>query len=66
MQRRGKQLEGIELWKDWINAKGAIYIREVELKYYDVRSGRDEAIRLYEKLISYLHIRVLWHLQQLG
>ncbi len=53
-----KQLEGIELWKDWINAKGGIYVRgenkyyKVELKYYDDRSSKDEVIRLYEKLIN--------------
>jgi len=53
-----KQLEGIELWKDWVNSKGGIYVREenkyykVELKYYDDKSSKDEVIRLYEKLIN--------------
>ncbi|MEM2238426.1 MAG: amino acid ABC transporter substrate-binding protein [Candidatus Caldarchaeum sp.] len=53
-----KQLEGIELWKDWINAKGGIYVKDqnkyykVELKYYDDKSSKDEVIRLYEKLIN--------------
>ncbi|MDJ0271428.1 MAG: ABC transporter substrate-binding protein, partial [Aigarchaeota archaeon] len=53
-----KQLEGIELWKDWINSKGGIYVKDqnkyykVELKYYDDKSSKDEVIRLYEKLIN--------------
>lgn len=53
-----KQLEGIELWKDWINSKGGIFVKDqnkyykVELKYYDDKSSKDEVIRLYEKLIN--------------
>ncbi|MEM4574230.1 MAG: amino acid ABC transporter substrate-binding protein [Candidatus Caldarchaeum sp.] len=53
-----KQLEGIELWKEWINAKGGIFVKDqnkyykVELVYYDDKSSKDEVIRLYEKLIN--------------
>lgn len=60
-----KQLEGIELWKDWINAKGGIYVKDqnkyykVELKYYDDKSSKDEVIRLYEKLINEDRVDIL-------
>jgi ABC-type branched-subunit amino acid transport system substrate-binding protein len=61
-----KQLEGIELWKDYINGRGGIFVKDenkyykVELKYYDDKSSKDEVIRLYEKLINEDKVDILF------
>ena len=43
---------GYELWKDWVNAKGGILGRKVDLKIYDDRSEPMTGAKLYEKLIT--------------
>jgi branched-chain amino acid transport system substrate-binding protein len=61
-----KQLEGIELWKDYVNGRGGIFVKDenkyykVELKYYDDKSSKDEVIRLYEKLINEDKVDILF------
>ena len=55
--RKGEcSLQAIELWADWVNSQGGIYIREygrkipVKLVYYDDESNREAAARIYERL----------------
>lgn len=47
-----EQLEGIQMWVDDINGRGALLGRGVELVYYDDKSDPATSARLYEKLIS--------------
>ena len=47
-----EQLEGIQMWVDDINGRGALLGRKVELVYYDDKSDPATSARLYEKLIS--------------
>jgi len=44
--------EGIELWRDKVNASGGLLGRKVEVIVYDDRSDAATAARLYEKLIT--------------
>lgn len=54
------------LWVDHVNKKGGIYVKEygkklpVELVYYDDKSSPDEAIRIYEKLVTVDKVDVLF------
>ena len=48
----GDLLEGLKMWADDINARGALLGREVEIVSYDDQSDPDTSARLYEKLIS--------------
>ena len=43
---------GVELWRDQVNARGGLLGRPVELVVYDDRSDAATAARLYEKLIA--------------
>jgi branched-chain amino acid transport system substrate-binding protein len=43
---------GVELWRDQVNARGGLLGRPVELVVYDDRSDPATAARLYEKLIT--------------
>jgi branched-chain amino acid transport system substrate-binding protein len=47
-----EQLEGIQMWVDDINGRGALLGRRVELVYYDDKSDPVTSARLYEKLIT--------------
>ena len=44
--------QGVELWRDQVNARGGLLNRPVELVVYDDRSDPATAARLYEKLIT--------------
>ena len=44
--------QGIELWRDQINARGGLLGRKVDLVVYDDRSDPATAAKLYEKLIA--------------
>ena len=50
------QLKAYELWKEQVNAKGGLNVagtrRPVEFVMYDDQSKPDQAVRLYEKLIT--------------
>ncbi len=52
-----EQYRAYEVWKDWVNSKGGIYVKEygkklpVEFVYYDDSSEPARAKSLYEKLI---------------
>ena len=45
-------LEGLKMWAQDVNARGALLGREVEIVYYDDQSDPDTSARLYERLIS--------------
>jgi len=51
-------LLGFRIWQKWVNDQGGIYVKEygkklkVELVYYDDKSDKETAIRLYKKLIE--------------
>ena len=47
-----EQLEGIRMWVEDINGRGALLGRRVELVYYDDKSDPATSARLYEKLIT--------------
>jgi branched-chain amino acid transport system substrate-binding protein len=47
-----EQLEGIEMWADDLNARGALLGRPVKIVYYDDKSDPDTSAALYERLIS--------------
>jgi len=50
------QLKAYELWKEQVNARGGLNVggtkRMVEFVVYDDQSKPDQAVRLYEKLIT--------------
>jgi branched-chain amino acid transport system substrate-binding protein len=50
------QLKAYELWRDQVNARGGLNVagtkRPVEFVMYDDQSKPDQAVRLYEKLIT--------------
>lgn len=48
----GDLLEGLKMWAQDVNARGALLGREVEIVYYDDQSDPDTSARLYERLIS--------------
>lgn len=47
-----RQLNGMQMWADDVNARGALLGREVELVYYDDKSDSETSAELYERLIS--------------
>lgn len=47
-----EQLEGMQMWVQDLNARGALLGRPVELVYYDDHSDPATSARLYEKLIT--------------
>ncbi|HDD53373.1 MAG TPA: branched-chain amino acid ABC transporter substrate-binding protein [Thermosulfidibacter takaii] len=53
-----EQYQGLKLWADQVNAKGGIYVKElnkklpVVMKYYDDESSKDRVQQLYVRLIS--------------
>lgn len=46
------QLQGIRMWADDINARGALLGRKVKLVHYDDKSDPELTRRLYERLIN--------------
>lgn len=46
------ELEGIRMWVDDVNARGALLGRKVELVHYDDKSDPATSARLYERLIT--------------
>jgi branched-chain amino acid transport system substrate-binding protein len=47
-----EQLQGIQMWVDSINARGALLGRKVKLLHYDDQSKPETSARLYERLIT--------------
>ena len=47
-----EQLNGIQMWVDSVNARGALLGRKVRLLKYDDKSDPETTARLYEKLIA--------------
>lgn len=47
-----QQLDGMQMWADDLNARGALLGRKVKLVHYDDASSPEESARLYERLIS--------------
>jgi len=47
-----QELEGMQMWADDLNARGALLGRKVKLVHYDDASSPEESARLYERLIS--------------
>jgi branched-chain amino acid transport system substrate-binding protein len=46
------QLEGMQMWADDLNARGALLGREVKLIHYDDASSPEKSAQLYEQLIT--------------
>ena len=52
------QMNSYQLWKDVVNEKGGIFVKDfgkklpVEFIYYDDKSSAETAVKVYEKLIS--------------
>lgn len=52
------QLQAQQLWVEQVNARGGIYVKDIgkslplELIYYDDRSSPEEAIKIYERLVT--------------
>ncbi len=53
-----EQFNGMELWKDYVNKHGGIYVKNlhkrlpVEFRYYDDESSKDRVQQLYVRLIN--------------
>ncbi len=47
-----QQLQGMQMWEEDVNARGALLGRPVKLIYYDDRSDPGTSARLYEGLIN--------------
>ena len=47
-----RQLNGMQMWADDVNARGALLGRGIELVYYDDKSDSETSAELYERLIS--------------
>ncbi|MEE8428429.1 MAG: amino acid ABC transporter substrate-binding protein, partial [Gammaproteobacteria bacterium] len=47
-----EELNGMQMWVEDLNARGALLGRKVRLVHYDDRSDRKESARLYERLIT--------------
>ncbi len=53
-----EQLRAYQVWAEWVNSKGGIYVKElgkrlpVKLVYYDDESQPSKAVSIYEKLIT--------------
>ncbi len=51
-------LNPYKMWRDEVNAKGGLYIKDldqrlpIELVYYDDKSSADEVVKIYERLIT--------------
>ena len=45
-------LEGLQMWVDDVNTRGALLGRKVELVYYDDQSSAEKSAELYERLIT--------------
>ena len=60
------KLNAIILWSEQVNAKGGIQVKDigkklpVELVYYDDKSSTEEAIRIYERLITVEKVDLLF------
>ncbi len=54
-----QQLEGIKMWVNDINARGALLGRKIKLVYYDDKSDPDTTMRLYEHLINHDKVDLL-------
>jgi branched-chain amino acid transport system substrate-binding protein len=46
------QLQGVEMWADDLNARGALLGRKVQIVHYDDQSDAATCARLYERLIT--------------
>jgi branched-chain amino acid transport system substrate-binding protein len=46
------QFEGMQMWADDLNARGALLGRKVKLIHYDDASSPEKSARLYERLIT--------------
>ncbi|MGD8977760.1 MAG: amino acid ABC transporter substrate-binding protein [Gammaproteobacteria bacterium] len=46
------QLQGMQMWADDVNRRGALLGRKVEIVYYDDGSDPEQSARLYERLIT--------------
>lgn len=46
------QLQGMEMWADDVNRRGALLGRKVEIVYYDDESDPAKSVELYERLIT--------------
>ncbi|MGB5589968.1 MAG: amino acid ABC transporter substrate-binding protein [Gammaproteobacteria bacterium] len=46
------ELEGMQMWADDVNRRGALLGRKVEIVFYDDASDPEQSALLYEKLIS--------------
>ncbi len=52
-----RNLQGTQLWVDWVNKEGGIFVKElgkklpVKLIYYDDKSDKDTVLKLTERLI---------------
>ena len=46
------QLEGMLMWADDLNSRGALLGRKVKLIYYDDHSNPERCLRLYHQLIT--------------
>ena len=47
-----QQLQGVRMWQEDVNSRGALLGRPVKLVYYDDRSDPATSTQLYERLIS--------------
>ena len=47
-----EELNGMQMWVEDLNARGALLGRKVKLVHYDDKSDRKESARLYEHLIT--------------
>jgi len=46
------ELQGMQMWADDVNRRGALLGRKVEVVYYDDESDPDKSAELYERLIT--------------
>jgi len=46
------QLQGMQMWADDVNRRGALLGRKVKIVYYDDGSDPEQSARLYERLIT--------------
>jgi branched-chain amino acid transport system substrate-binding protein len=58
-QEGTRQLEGMLMWMNDINARGALLGRKVELLHYDDHSDPERAAMLYDKLINEHRVELL-------
>jgi len=59
------QLQSVQLWVEQVNDRGGIYVKDIgkslplELVYYDDRSSAEEAIKVYERMITVDKVDIL-------